>query len=530
MAVAVSLTGQCSERRRFAHTAPRQSSACDEPSKSSVDPVERLEAEFVDVSFNLEKVRLAKLLRLEDLGFPSKRVPNNVSRRTVVSSAGQEYNAWVGEQDFVLADVVNNQDYNAWVKSKTPGSASSSQNVLAVRAFPRAGPRGILHFEPTEVRAAIVNCGGLCPGLNNVIHNIVDTLAFTYGVETIYGIRGGYRGLSAAASLPDVAVWQRMEVAGSGTVSEYEPIMLTPKVVSQIHHDGGTFLGSARGGFDADAICRFLEEKRINQLYVIGGDGTHRGAYNLMNECVSRGLNVAVAGIPKTIDNDIGLIDHSFGFKSAVEAAQDALLAAKVEATGNMPNGIVVVKLMGRSAGFVAAYAVLGSGDVDLCLIPEVPIVMDGPHGCLRHIEDVLARKGHVVVVTAEGAGEELLGQSAEVDSGGNRKLPDIGKYLTDVIKNHFGEMQKEVTVKYIEPTYMIRSVPANAQDSYECYLLASGAVHGSMAGYTGFSTGLMNNHSVLIPIPALVNASPRSMNPKGRTWERVTAMTGQHA
>jgi len=187
---------------------------------------------------------------------------------------------------------------------------------------------------------------------------------------------------------------------------------------------------------------------------------------------------------------------------------------------------------MGRCADFVAAYAVLRSGDVDWCLIPKVPIVLDTPHGCLRHIEDVLARKGHVVVVTAEGAGEELLGQSAELDFGGNRKLSDIGKYLCDVIKNHFWEMQKEVIVKYMEPTYMTRSVPANAQDSYECYLLAAGAVHGSMAGYTGFSTGLMNNHSVLSPIPALVSASPRSMNPKGRTWERVTvtAMTGQHA
>jgi 6-phosphofructokinase 1 len=235
-----------------------------------------------------------------------------------------------------------------------------------------------------------------------------------------------------------------------------------------------------------------------------------------------------VAGIPKTIDNDIGVVDKSFGFESAVEAARLALRAGKVEAEGNMPNGICVVKLMGRSAGYISAYATLSSGDVDLCLIPEVPIQLDGPEGCLPHLERVVARKGHALVVVAEGAGEDLLGKSAEVDAGGNRKLPPIGDFMVAQIKKHFAASQKEVTVKYIDPSYMIRSVPANSHDSYECFVLSQGAVHGAMAGYTGFTVGLVNSHTVMIPIPHLCDNSPRKLNAAGRTWERVLSTTGQ--
>jgi len=393
------------------------------------------------------------------------------------------------------------------------------------RAFVRAGPRGELHFEPKEVRAAIVNCGGLCPGLNNIIHHLVNTLERDYGVSTIYGIRGGYRGLSSAAELPDVAAWRRTDGAMSG---EFEPILLDTDVVRHWQHQGGTQLGSARGGLDTDKVLKFLEQKKINQLYIIGGDGTHRGAHKIMEKCLEQGLNVAVAGVPKTIDNDIGIIDQSFGFLSAVEAAQDALRAGKVEAMGNMPNGIVVIKLMGRSAGKIAGRATLCNGDIDACLVPEVDIVLDGPSGILPHIERVVAYKGHAVIAVAEGAGEELLGESTMTDAGGNRILPPIGQFMMERIKEHFKNAGKEATVKYIEPSYMIRSVPANAEDAYQCYLFAANAVHGAMAGYTGFSSGMVNKHSVLIPIPILCEASPSPMNPNRRIWDRVCAVTGQ--
>jgi len=243
---------------------------------------------------------------------------------------------------------------------------------------------------------------------------------------------------------------------------------------------------------------------------------------------MKKGMNVAVAGIPKTIDNDVDCIDRSFGFASSVEAAQDAIRCAKTEASCNLPNGIGIVKLMGRSAGFIAAHATLGSGDVDLCLVPEIPTVLDGPIGCLPHLFKRVKQKGYAVVVVAEGAGEDILGTSTEVDASGNKKLPAIGLFMKTAIEKYFEKHGESATVKYIDPSYMIRSVPANASDSLYCMQLAQNAVHGAMAGFTGFSVGLCNNKMVLLPIPQLVRTSPRIMDNRGRTWERVLAQTRQ--
>lgn len=402
------------------------------------------------------------------------------------------YNKLIGTHECVLKDVV-----------RKPGQAAHSQS------FVRAGPRRDLHFHPDNVNAAIVTCGGLCPGLNNVVREITNSLVHLYDVKgDIWGIRGGYKGFYDHVNYP--------------------PMKLTPDVVENIHHSGGTILASSRGGFELDKIMEFVKNYGISQLYVIGGDGTHRGAFRIHEECIAKGLNVSVAGIPKTIDNDVDHIDRSFGFTSAVEAAQQAIRVAKTEATCNKPNGIGVVKLMGRSAGFIAVHATLGSGDVDLCLVPEVPIVLDGPNGCLPHLMRRVERQGFAVVVVAEGAGEELLGESAETDASGNKRLPKIGEFLKKVTEEHFRKHGKDATIKYIDPSYMIRSVPANAADALYCMQLAQNAVHGSMAGFTGFSVGLCNNKMVLLPIPMLVATSPRMINPEGRTWERVLASTRQ--
>jgi 6-phosphofructokinase 1 len=269
-------------------------------------------------------------------------------------------------------------------------------------------------------------------------------------------------------------------------------------------------------------------------------------------------MNVAVAGIPKTIDNDVDYIDRSFGFESAVEAAQVAIRSAKTEAICNMPNGVGIVKLMGRSAGYIAAHATMASGDIDLCLVPEVPIVLKGEQGCLPHIMRRVKEQGYAVIVVAEGAGEDVLGTSAETDASGNKKLPPIGTFMKSQVEEHFKENGTVATVKYIDPSYTVRSVPANAQDSLckssiglnqieseeknvrthffvpfhyieiDCMQLGQNAVHGAMAGFTGFSVGLCSNRMVFLPIPELVATSPRSMNPKGRTWERILALTRQ--
>jgi 6-phosphofructokinase 1 len=375
------------------------------------------------------------------------------------------------------------------------------------RAFLRGGPRRILHFRPSQVNAAIITCGGLCPGLNNVIRELVHSLHNLYGAQDVWGITGGYHGFHNP---------------------EYAPILLTKEMVENIHHEGGTILRTSRGGFEMDKILSFLRSKSISQLYIIGGDGTHRGAYKIHEACMEAGLNIAVAGIPKTIDNDIDYIDRSFGFVSAVEAAQASIRSAKTEAMCTVPNAIGIIKLMGRSAGYLATFAALGSGDVDLVLVPEVPIVLDGPGGVLPFLRQRVKEQKFAVVVVAEGAGEELLEATNVVDRGGNRLLPPIGEYMRDRIKEYFVEHGEEATMKYIDPSYTVRSVPANGADSLYCMELAQNAVHGAMAGYTGFSVGLVNNNVVYLPIPQLVASSPRQMSPCGTTWERVLAMTGQ--
>lgn len=348
-----------------------------------------------------------------------------------------------------------------------------NQANASPKQFVRAGPRQTIVFDSSKVKAAIITCGGLCPGLNTVIRELVFCLTYTYQVSEIFGIQYGYRGFYA-----------------------YDMIKLTPKSVSGIHNKGGTILGSSRGGFNIKKIGDAIEKHKIDQLYIIGGDGTHRGAQVIMEEVRKRKLKVAIGCIPKTIDNDFQLIDRSFGFLTSVDEAQNAIKSAKVEAEGSV-NGIGLVKLMGRQSGFIATLASLASRDVDYCLIPEVPFTLVS---LLRHIKRSLRDKGHVVIVVAEGAGGHLLQSTGQKDLSGNPVLPDIGKFLKTEISSFFAQEKMEVSVKYIDPTYMIRSIPPNAYDSIYCSVLAHNAVHGAMAGYTGFTVGLINNHYVYLP------------------------------
>jgi len=415
---------------------------------------------------------------------------------------GEEYANIIGDNSFVLYDIVQ--------KANPPAEGGPATLSATTKAFIRAGPRKTTYFDPSTTRAAIVTCGGLCPGMNSVIYHVVSSLRDVYGVETILGIKGGFHGLVG------------------GTL----PMILDDKATSGIQHQGGTILGSARGGFDPDKIMATLSAWGVNMLFVVGGDGTHRAANALAERAKQDGHAISIVGIPKTIDNDIDILDHSFGFDSAVSEAQLAIESAKTEAAC-APNGIGIVKLMGRHAGFIAVHASLSNGDVDCVLIPELPVdVEDGsPTNILSHVERVVRKKGHAVVVVAEGAGEELLlkEQSHQTDASGKQPdLPPIGEYMKKALAAHMKAKGMPATIKYIDPSYMIRSVEANASDSYYAMMLAQNAVHGAMAGYTGFSPGLVNNRMVYIPITALVENSPRGINPQGRTIERTVNLTGQ--
>ncbi|XP_010539385.1 PREDICTED: ATP-dependent 6-phosphofructokinase 3-like [Tarenaya hassleriana] len=370
--------------------------------------------------------------------------------------------------------------------------------------FRRAGPRQKVHFESDEVHACIVTCGGLCPGLNTVIRELVCGLSYMYGVKKILGIDGGYRGFYAKNTIP-----------------------LSSKFVNDIHKRGGTILGTSRGGHDTTKIVDSIQDRGINQVYIIGGDGTQRGASIIFEEIRRRGLKVAVVGIPKTIDNDILVIDKSFGFDTAVEEAQRAINAAHVEAD-SIENGIGLVKLMGRYSGFIAMYATLASRDVDCCLIPESPFYLEGEGGLFEFIERRLKENGHMVIVIAEGAGQELMLESMTLkDASGNKLLKDVGLWLSQSIKDHFSKKKTVINLKYIDPTYMIRAVPSNASDNVYCTLLAQSAVHGAMAGYTGFTSGLVNGRHTYIPFYRITEKQNKVVI-TDRTWARLLSSTNQ--
>ncbi|XWS17676.1 hypothetical protein CRYUN_Cryun33cG0088100 [Craigia yunnanensis] len=364
-----------------------------------------------------------------------------------------------------------------------------------------------VYFASDEVHACIVTCGGLCPGINTVIREIVCGLYHMYGVRKILGIDGGYRGFYAKNT-----------------------INLTPKVVNDIHKRGGTFLGTSRGGHDTSKIVDRIQYRGINQVYIIGGDGTQRGAAVIFEEIRRRGLKVAVAGIPKTIDNDIPVIDKSFGFDTAVEEAQRAINAAHVEAE-SIENGIGLVKLMGRYSGFIAMYATLASRDVDCCLIPESPFYLEGSGGLYEFIKKRLKENGHTVIVIAEGAGQDLFSESLQSmdqqDASGNKLLQDIGLWLTHRIKEHFAKKKMPINLKYIDPTYMIRAIPGIASDNIYCTLLAHSAIHGAMAGYTGFTVGPVNGRHAYIPFNHIIEEQNKVVI-TDRMWARLLSSTNQ--
>ncbi len=375
-------------------------------------------------------------------------------------------------------------------------------------SFEAAGARREIFFDPSNTVAGIVTCGGLCPGLNDVIRAIVLSLWYNYGVRRILGFRNGYQGLN-----PDYG---------------HEILSLDPEAVDGWQDLGGTKLGSSRGNQDPARIVDTLVAQNVNILFAIGGDGTMRGAQTILEEVTKRKLNIAVVGVPKTIDNDILFIDESFGFQSAYMAAVDALKAAHVEAKG-APNGVGLVKLMGRDSGFIAAHAALSMSDVNFVLIPEVPFKLEGQGQFLQALERRLKKRHHAVVVVAEGAGQDLVAGDDGKDASGNAKLKDIGVFLKEKITAYFKTIGFESSVKYIDPSYLIRSVPANAYDSVYCLQLGHDAAHAAMAGKTGMLVGRWHGKQVHVPI-ALVTTGRKRIDPSGALWRLVLESTGQEA
>jgi len=374
-------------------------------------------------------------------------------------------------------------------------------------SFERTGPREFIYFDPSKLHVGVVTCGGLCPGINNVIRSLVMELHYHYGVRRIHGFRYGFAGLVPEAG--------------------HEVLELAPDVVKDIHHDGGTILGSSRGPQDTGEMVDCLDRMGIRLLFAIGGDGTQRGALALHEEIAKRDLKIAVVGIPKTIDNDILLVEKTFGFETAFSIAIEAIRAAHVEAAG-APNGIGLVRLMGRHSGYIAATAAMAEPDVNCVLIPEVPFALDGESGLIDWLARRLNKRGHAVIVVAEGAGQDLLaGQANGCDASGNIALGDIGLYLKHVFGQALKERGVSHSLKYIDPSYLIRSAPANPNDSLFCATLAQDAVHAGMSGRSGMLVGLWNNVATHVPMREAV-AGRKLIDPEGELWRSVLESTGQ--
>ena len=379
--------------------------------------------------------------------------------------------------------------------------------IMAGPVFERAGPRRMIYFNPSHVHAGIVTCGGLCPGLNDVIRATVRCLWYRYGVRRITGIRYGYRGF-----LPD---------------SNLDVLPLGPEIVDEIHKAGGTILGSSRGGGERTSeIVDAIERLNLTMLFTIGGDGTQKGALAIAEEIERRHLKVSIIGIPKTIDNDLLWLDRSFGFETAVARASDAVSCAHAEADSYM-NGIGLVKLMGRDSGFIAVHTALAAHAANFVLIPEVPFDLEGPAGFLTRLEERIAARHHAVIIVAEGAGQEHLAAVNAADASGNKRYADIGLFLKERIEARFRERGIEIALKYIDPSYMVRSAPASPVDSVYCERLGGNAVHAAMAGKTGMIVGMVNSKFVHIPIE-VATKSRSKVDPEDSLWRDAVESTHQ--
>jgi 6-phosphofructokinase 1 len=428
-------------------------------------------------------------LAIDNLGTPRVKSPLSLSQ-----TCGDGLGDFVPDDARVLFEI----------ETSTVGDRSSDEPLV----FEKAGPRAQLYFDPAQTTAAIVTCGGLSPGLNTVIRSAFLELHYRYRVAGVLGIRFGFQGLHPQTPCA--------------------PVKLTPEFVDRIHLLGGTVLGSSRGEVPTDQMVDSLTRLGVKILLCVGGDGTQRGALAIYEEASRRGVELAVVGIPKTIDNDVAFIDRTFGYVTALEQATQAVLSAHVEANG-APNGISVVKVMGRDAGFIAAGATLASQEVNFTLVPEVPFPLEGPGGFLEALEQRIKARAHAVIVAAEGAGQHLMSATDSRDASGNRKHADIGPFLCAQIKAHFAQREIPVNVKYIDPSYLIRSVPANCEDSLLCDVLARNAVHAGMAGKTGLVVGMAHNRIVHVPI-ATIGRHQKRMSTEGDIWCGVMATTGQPA
>jgi 6-phosphofructokinase 1 len=408
---------------------------------------------------------------------------------------GKSSHDFISEDERVLLEVSLKNIEKMISEGRTPAS------------FEKAGPRKKIYFDTSKIKCGIVICGGLCPGLNDVIRSVVHELYFRYNVENVFGIKYGLQGF-----IPEFG---------------HDYLRLTPERVENILEIGGSILCSSRGEQDIGEVVDSLERMNINVLFMIGGDGTLKAGVAISDEITRRNLKIGVIGIPKTIDNDISLVERSFGFDTAVDIASNAIKSTHNEAK-DYPNCVGIIKLMGRQSGFIAATAALAQQEANFVLVPEVDFKFEGKNGLLAKLEKRLEERKHAVIVVAEGAGQYFFNDIDEKrDISGNIIFNDIGVYLKETINNHFEKLNKKISIKYIDPSYMIRSVRAIGNDRVFCSILGRDAVHAGIAGKTKMLISYWNNNFVHVPMEASKGIR-KHINPNGKLWQTVMDATGQ--
>ena len=270
------------------------------------------------------------------------------------------------------------------------------------------------------MRVGILTGGGDCPGLNAVIRAVVRK-----GIRdghTVAGFRNGWAG-----------------------VMEGNSIELTLENTSGILHRGGTILGTSRTNpFRSDGgsakVKEALEAAGIEALIPIGGEDTLGVAGRLWEED-----GLSVVGVPKTIDNDLGCTDFTFGFQTAVQIATDAI--DRLHTTAESHNRVMVVEVMGRHAGWIAVYSGMAGG-ADAVLVPEHPFDVDDVCDRIRRRHE--AGRTFSIVVVAEGAVREGGGGPSATeettDAFGHARLGGIGVELEHEIEARTG-FESRVTI-----------------------------------------------------------------------------------
>lgn len=378
--------------------------------------------------------------------------------------------------------------------------------------FIKAGPRSQLQIDPNKTVAAIATCGGLCPGLNVCIYQIYRTLKYVYGVQTIYGVFDGYRGFT------DDSTW----------------IELDDQILRNKFNEPGTFLRSSRGKQDMTLIVSNLKKKSVNSVFIIGGEGSHKGALALQSEAINQQAEISVAAIPKTIDNDIPIIDQSFGHATSIDVVVKSLKGAYAEANSIDPC-LGIVKNMGRDTGHITVNSALAFGKTDLILIPEAGYNLKGENGVLAFVCQLLKEKRHVVILVSEGASASMKDAELEnegKDKSGNTKFGDIGLHLKSEIgkycKENGGESLEELNIKYIDPSYLQRSCEPNSFDRTMCLNISRDSVHGVMAGYSSFSTAIVAGRTVYLPLTSICSKNREYVDLLGERYQSVLQMTRQ--